>query len=132
MSLIFAKNPRTGRFALPVAAQRGATQQFQITFIFKRLKWLFFVTGLETLQILGVEMCPQAARLSQKSFEAYLTHSRPVVTSTLSRSSISGPSTKRLTSTLNDIIYYSELLLKLVECNNNFRFLTHNSLIKAQ
>jgi hypothetical protein len=30
MSLIFAKNPRTGRFALPVAAQRGATQQFQI------------------------------------------------------------------------------------------------------
>jgi hypothetical protein len=31
---------------------------------------------------------------------------RPVATSTSSRSSISGLSTKRLASTLNDIIYY--------------------------
>jgi hypothetical protein len=38
---------------------------------------------------------------------------RPVVTSTSSRSSISGLSTKRLTSTLNDIIYYYSTTLQL-------------------
>jgi hypothetical protein len=44
----------------------------KIIFIFKlsKIAWLFFVTGLETLQILGVEMSTTESNV--RSFEAFL------------------------------------------------------------
>jgi hypothetical protein len=57
---------------------------------------LFFVTGLETLQILGIERSPDGSTI-------YLSR---ITSLDFVSVSISGFSTKRLTSTLNDITHY--------------------------
>jgi hypothetical protein len=57
-------------------------------------------------------------RAKKSSESLFVLH--PFATSTSSRSSISGLSTRRLTSTLNDIIYHSFRKIKLT-CPSSFR-----------